>query len=126
MRSVIAVGGPGSPVRSGVVHLSLRIASIVLLLVVTSIFAGADGLDGSPNTLGNSAVDSAFRDMYNLQFDAAHAVLAQWEHSHAQDPLGPVADAAAYLFDEFNRLHILESEFFTNDKSFETTKRLVP
>jgi hypothetical protein len=71
-------------------------------------------------------VDTAFRDMYNLQFDAAHTELAQWEHSHAQDPVGPVADAAAYLFSEFNRLHILEAEFFTNDKSFETTKRLTP
>ena len=122
MRRVGAFAGSDRLVRSQVTHLGLRIALMALLLASTSAFAGADGL----NSLGNSDVDSAFRDMYNLQFDAAHSILAQWEHSHAQDPLGPVADAAAYLFSEFNRLHILESEFFTNDKSFETTKRLVP
>lgn len=97
----------------------MRIAAVVALLVIASAFARADDL-------GNSAMDTAFRDMYNLQFDAAHAVLADWEQSHADDPLTPVADAAAYLFAEFHRLHILEVEFFTNDKSFETEKRLMP
>lgn len=76
--------------------------------------------------VNNSAVDVAFRDMYNLQFDAAHAVLGEWQRSHAQDPLAHVANAAAYLFSELSRLHVLEVEFFTDDKSFETDKRLEP
>src|SRR5215469_14354452 len=101
MRRVGAFAGSDRLVRSRVAHLWLRIALMALLLASTSSLAGTDGL----NTLGNSDVDSAFRDMYNLQFDAAHSILAQWEHSHAQDALGPVADSPASLFSEFNRLH---------------------
>ncbi len=37
---------------------------------------------------------------------------------HPEDPLGPVSNAAAYLFAEFDRLHILQSEFFLDDHTF--------
>src|SRR2546427_12064855 len=40
--------------------------------------------------------------------------------------MGPVSNAAAYLFAEFERLHILESEFFTDDTTFKNSKRLTP
>lgn len=64
--------------------------------------------------------------MYNLQFPNAHQEFAQWQNLHPQDPLGPVSDATAYLFSELERLHILETEFFTNDKNFENQKPLTP
>jgi hypothetical protein len=73
-----------------------------------------------------STLDAGFRDMYNLQFDAAHRAFGDWQATHPEDPLGPASDAAAYLFTEFNRLHILESEFFINDKNFTNDKRLLP
>lgn len=62
-------------------------------------------------------LDQAYRDMYNLRFDGAHRVLAAYQTAHPEDPLGPVSDAAACLFSEFERLHILESQFFTNDNA---------
>src|SRR5437016_523445 len=41
--------------------------------------------------------------------------------------MGPISDAAAYLFSEFDRLHILQSEFFTDDARFVRRERtLVP
>ncbi|HEX7363283.1 MAG TPA: hypothetical protein VF283_22565 [Bryobacteraceae bacterium] len=63
-------------------------------------------------------LDQAYNDMYNLQFDAAHRVIAQYKALWPLDPLGPVSDAAACLFSEFNRLHILQSEFFVNNQRF--------
>jgi hypothetical protein len=65
-----------------------------------------------------SLLDTGYRQMYNLQFADAHASFREWERLHPADPMGPVSDAAAYLFAEFDRLHILESEFFTHDNSF--------
>jgi hypothetical protein len=56
--------------------------------------------------------------MYNLQFSAAHRAFGEWEERHPDDPMGPASDAAASLFAEFDRLHILESEFFTDDARF--------
>jgi len=64
--------------------------------------------------------------MYNLQFDKAHQRFQEWQRTHPADPLGPVSDAAAYLFSEFDRLHILESEFFTNNDRFENRLRATP
>ena len=71
-------------------------------------------------------LNAGYRDMYNLQFDAAHRFFQAWESTHADDPMGPVSDAAAYLFAEFDRLHILESELFTNDSAYLDRKKLMP
>ncbi|MBV9304070.1 MAG: hypothetical protein JOY62_11575 [Acidobacteriaceae bacterium] len=63
-------------------------------------------------------LEQGYKDMYNLAFNEAHEVFQRWEINHPADPLGPASDAAAYLFSEFHRLNILQSEFFVNDSSF--------
>lgn len=72
------------------------------------------------------SLDSGYRDMYNLQFQAAHRVFEDWQSANPEDPLGPVSDAAAYLFAEFDRLHVLESELFTDNHSFENRSKPSP
>ena len=69
-------------------------------------------------------LDAGYRQMYNLQFEQAHRTFAEWQAQHPDDPLGHVSDAAAYLFTEFDRLHVLQSEFFTHDDHFMTDRRL--
>jgi hypothetical protein len=64
--------------------------------------------------------------MYNLSFPEAHAEFAAWEKEHPDDPMGPVSDAAAYLFSEFDRLGILDSELFADNERFEHRKRPTP
>ncbi|MBO0801348.1 MAG: hypothetical protein J2P31_21220, partial [Blastocatellia bacterium] len=74
-----------------------------------------------------TAVDRGYAAMYNLEFPAAHRDFQEWRRDVPVDPMGPVGDAAAYLFAEFARLHILESEFFTDDRRFsERERRLKP
>ena len=72
------------------------------------------------------SLDAGYRDMYNLQFQAAHRVFGDWQTAKPEDPLGPVSDAAAYLFAEFDRLHVLESELFTNNNNFENRSKPTP
>jgi hypothetical protein len=57
--------------------------------------------------------------MYNLNFAAAHKTFETWQQFHPQDPLGPAANAAAYLFSEFERLHILELDLFTDNQKID-------
>jgi hypothetical protein len=71
-------------------------------------------------------LDAGYRHMYNLRFSEAHDIFAEWERQHPEDPMGPASDAAAYLFTEFDRLHILQSEFFVNDEHFYTDRTLTP
>lgn len=73
-----------------------------------------------------SLLDTGYRQMYNLEFDAAHQTFGEWERSHPDDPMGPASNAAAYLFAEFDRLHILQSEFFVHDSNFTHAHKLVP
>ncbi len=72
-----------------------------------------------PNFAAQSPlIDAGYKQMYNLDFDQAHRTFAQFSEQHPDDPMGPVSDAAAYLFAEFDRLHILQSEFFMHDDAF--------
>lgn len=71
-------------------------------------------------------LQAGFNAMYNLSFADAHRCFEQWEQAHPKDPRGPVFDAAAYLFSEFDRLRILQSQFFVDDRSFSDKKALVP
>jgi len=80
-----------------------------------------------PPTQGQpTLLDAGYREMYNLQFDEAHRSFRDWSSQHPDDPLGPVSDAAAWLFAEFDRLHILQSEFFLHDNSFLARQKPMP
>jgi hypothetical protein len=72
------------------------------------------------------SLEDGYRAMYNLEFDEAHRVFQQWETANPADPLGPASDAAAYLFSEFDRLHVLQSEFFAQDEDFLKIHKLAP
>jgi hypothetical protein len=74
----------------------------------------------------NPVIDRGFRQMYNLNFDEAHQTFAQWERDHPTDPIGPVSNAAAYLFAEFDRLNILHSEFFVENSMFHRRPKVTP
>ncbi len=71
-------------------------------------------------------LDQGYRQMYNLDFTEAHRTFHDWESAHPEDPMGPVSDAAAYLFAEFDRLHILQSEFFVRNDSFLSRAKPAP
>ena len=68
-------------------------------------------------------LDLGYRQMYNLQFREAHATIHAYEQSHPDDPFGPTSDAAAFLFDEFDRLDVLQTELFVDDQLFKQRKR---
>jgi hypothetical protein len=96
----------------------LLLAGMILLVV-----ANASAADYAAPS---STLERGYLQMYNLDFDGAHATFDSWENSHPTDPLAPVSNAAAYLFSEFDRLHILESELFVNDRRFAERAKQVP
>jgi hypothetical protein len=46
--------------------------------------------------------------------------------AHPQDPMGPASDAAAWLFGEFDRLHVIDVELFADQSRFDNRQRLTP
>jgi hypothetical protein len=94
---------------------------MVKLILILALGA-ALGYGASPS----NSLEESYRAMYNLQFDAAHQAIHEWELANPGNPLGPAADAAADLFAEFDRLHILQSEFFAEDSSYLSLHQLSP
>lgn len=80
----------------------------------------------APAWCAETSLEQGYRHMYNLEFAEAHRSFAEWQSLHPDDPMAPASDAAAYLFTEFDRLHILQSEFFTHDQHFITDHKLTP
>lgn len=71
-------------------------------------------------------LDHGYHSMYNLDFPGAHADFQSWIAEHPEDPLGPVSDAAAFLFAEFDHLNVLDIELFAEDDRFTGRKRPPP
>lgn len=65
-----------------------------------------------------TALERGYLGLYNLDFSGAQKAFSDWEVQHPDDPVGPVSEAAGYLFSEFNRLGVLESQFFESDAAF--------
>jgi hypothetical protein len=72
------------------------------------------------------SLDIGFHLLYDLDFAGAHQVFSSWQSQHPDDPLGPASDAAGLLFSEFNRLGVLESQFYASDDAFAARKKLSP
>ncbi len=87
---------------------------------MVSLAAGADIPSLAPS------LDQGFHLLYQLNFPEAHQVFAAWQQEHPDDPMGPACEAAGLLFSEFHRLGVLESQFYENDRAFETRKQLEP
>jgi hypothetical protein len=73
-----------------------------------------------------SPIDQAFHRMYNFDFAGAHAILDEEIRDHPDAPLGHSVRAALLLFSEFDRLKILETDFFSNDDQVTDKKKLKP
>jgi len=96
-------------------------AFAICLVALASLFAvPARACTVSPG------LENGYLQMYNLDFPAAHKTFIDWQKEHPQDPMGFVSDGAAHLFAEFNRLHILEFDLFTEDAKFKSRSELTP
>ena len=88
-----------------------------LLAAALSVMAAiAAGTPGAP--LGESQLETAFRRMYELRFDEARSEIFAYRRTHPDDPLGAAAEAASYLFEEFDHQGVLTSAFFLDDERF--------
>ncbi len=78
----------------------------------------------APITDHSPGLDQGYFDMYNVNFGAAHQVFQSWLAQHPGDALAAASDAAAYLFSEFDRLHIIDVQLFADQSRFDSRTRL--
>jgi hypothetical protein len=95
--------------------LTYRRVAVGALLFVLCLSACAEDL--AKASLG-LPLDEGFSGLYNLDFAGAQKHFSAWQKLHPDDPVGPVSEAAGLLFSEFNRLGVLEAQFYENDTAF--------
>ncbi len=74
----------------------------------------------------SSPLELGYRQMYNLEFSAAHKTFQEYSQAHPDDPFGPTSDGAAYLFAEFDRLGVLQTELFVDNETFKGRQKPTP
>jgi hypothetical protein len=82
--------------------------------------AASAAAPASPAPLADAAPDPfvpIFNRLYNYDFAAAHAMLDERQRAEPADPLPYSVRAAVYMFSEFERLEILETDFFVDDEN---------
>ncbi|HEV2022003.1 MAG TPA: hypothetical protein VGQ94_05695 [Terriglobales bacterium] len=72
------------------------------------------------------SLDQGFHLLYNLDFAGAEKQFHAWQSQHPEDAIGPAAEGAGLLFAEFDRMGILEGQFFADDSSFKEKNKLSP
>jgi hypothetical protein len=106
--------------------LDARVALIVTALWICCALSPVARAEDIPGPAAVSALDRGFFGLYNLDFAGAQKDFASWKQLHPDDPVGPVSEAAGFLFSEFNRLGVLEAQFFENDAAFDKRPKVTP
>ena len=95
-----------------------RIFSALLSLFCASFVCGKQPEADGPAFTSVPELTAGFRAMYVQNFPEAQKTFAEWGAQHPDEPFGPVASAASYLFEELYRQGVLSSDFFLNEKRF--------
>ncbi len=111
-----AVSRPSSAPQSPHSIFPVRQLFSLFLVLVLSRALFAAPLTGTP-------LNDGYYALYNLNFPAAHAHFQQWMTAHPDDCLGSASDAAAYIFNEFDLLGVLDIELFADDNRFTSRTR---
>ena len=92
---------------------------------ITAPLLGAAAED-APTVAAPTALDQGYSELYNLDFAGAQKSFQAWEKLHPDDPVGPASESAGFLFSEFNRLGVLEAQFFADDDAWLSRSKLTP
>jgi len=97
-----------------------RFYFVALLLLLSPIapFAREMPSAKSPTFTTVPELSAGFDLLYEQRFVEAREVFASWESRNPKQPIGLVAVAASYLFEELYREGVLTSDFFLDEKKF--------
>src|SRR5258707_501303 len=95
------------------------LAALVLLTIAPLAVADLPPLPSLPS----AGLDRGFRRLYDLDFTGGQREFESWERLNPENPMGPASEAAGILFSEFNRLGVLEAQFYEDDSVFGARKK---
>src|SRR5579872_2459530 len=105
--------------RLGIRQSSMRLFQLASFALLANIICFAENPAPVETTQPKPySLARGYNDAYNLDFAGAQQQFSGWERSNPRAALGPVSEAAGLLFSEFDRLGVLQTEFFADDQHF--------
>jgi hypothetical protein len=103
-------------------EIAIQVAAVCALCLLVVVSASAQD-DASPQQAGvtveadpaDAVLEAGFRQLYELNFQGAREQFLSYQKMKPGDPMGKAAEAASYLYEEFNAKGVFTSEFFLND-----------
>jgi len=103
-------------------EIAMQVAAVCALCLLVTVSARAQEEapkhDGGVSIEADPAagvLEAGFRQLYELNFHGAREQFLSYQKLKPADPLGKAAEAASYLYEEFNAKGVFTSEFFLND-----------
>jgi hypothetical protein len=105
--------------RRNEIAIQVAVVCALCFLVASSVRAQDDApkqagvsIEADPS---DGILEAGFRQLYELNFQGAREQFLSYQKLKPADPLGKAAEAASYLYEEFNAKGVFTSEFFLND-----------
>lgn len=98
--------------------LAAAVATVCFLSALCCSAAGAatgDTADGSDPQPEAAMLSTGFRQLYELNFQGAREHFLSYQQLQPADPIGKAAEAASFLYEEFNAKGVFTSAFFLNN-----------
>jgi hypothetical protein len=105
-------------ISAGRTRTRLLVVLVVFLIAPLCLLAKNMPAAAEPDAAGPILLEDGFRDLYGLNFEGARTQFLSYQRMEPNDPLGKVAEAASYLYEEFNQKGVLSSAFFLDDSKF--------
>jgi hypothetical protein len=99
----------------------MRASRVVAFVALAVLFAHS-----AAAAQDSTSLDAGWRMMYGLDFLSADSLFRQWQLDHPSDPLGPMSAAAAMLFQELDRMGVLQAQFFVDDAAIAARSPIAP
>lgn len=102
-------------------EIAIQVAAVCTLCFLAVVSAGAQeeparqpGVTIEADPTG-ALLETGFHQLYELNFQGAREQFLKYQKLKPADPMGKAAEAASYLYEEFNAKGVFTSEFFLND-----------
>jgi hypothetical protein len=105
-------------------EIAMQVATVCALCFLVGISARAQAPDDAAKQAGaavesdpaEALLETGFHQLYELNFSGAREQFLSYQKMKPADPMGKAAEAASYLYEEFNAKGVFTSEFFLNDE----------
>jgi hypothetical protein len=108
--------GPWLLARGTALAATAAVACLLAMFLCSAAGAAEDAAEGVDPQPHAAMLVTGFHQLYELDFQGARLQFLAYQQLQPEDPIGRAAEAASYLYEEFNEKGVFTSAFFLNNE----------